>query len=139
MQVNWIILKTIFLVNFFYLFEHFDRKRTLVAIGTHDLDTLKPPFRYDARKPAEIRFTPLNQKKEVNGVELMELYSVSQTPTFLIRPLDFLWKKCYFIKKDSHLKPYLPIIQDKEFYPVIYDSNDTVCSLPPIINGKNEL
>ncbi len=57
--------------------ENIDRKRTLVAIGTHDLDTLKPPFRYDARKPAEIRFTPLNQKKEVNGVELMELYSVS--------------------------------------------------------------
>jgi phenylalanyl-tRNA synthetase beta chain len=48
----------------------------LVAIGTHDLDTLKAPFKYDARKPTEIRFKPLNQKVEVNGVELMELYSV---------------------------------------------------------------
>merc|ERR1719223_2407861 len=51
---------------------------------------------------------------EVDGAELMELYS-----------------------KDSHLKPYLPIIQDKEFYPVIYDSKDVVCSLPPIINGDH--
>ena len=35
------------------------------------------------------------------------------------------------------MKPYLPIIQDKEFYPVIYDSNNVVCSLPPIINGEH--
>lgn len=35
------------------------------------------------------------------------------------------------------MKPYLPIIQDKEFYPVIYDSNDVVLSLPPIINGEH--
>lgn len=96
------------------LHQNLCRKRTLVAIGTHDLDTLQPPFRYDARKPEEIRFIPLSQTKEVNGVELMELYS-----------------------KDSHLKPYLPIIQDKEFYPVIYDSKDVVCSLPPIINGEH--
>ncbi len=40
-------------------------------------------------------------------------------------------------QKDSHLKPYLPIIQDKEFYPVIYDSNNVVLSLPPIINGDH--
>ena len=40
-------------------------------------------------------------------------------------------------QKDSHLKAYLPIIQDKEFYPVIYDSNDVVLSLPPIINGDH--
>jgi len=96
------------------LHQNLCRKRTLVAIGTHDLDTLKAPFRYDARKPEEIKFVPLSQTKEVNGAELMELYS-----------------------KDSHLKPYLPIIQDKEFYPVIYDSNDVVCSLPPIINGEH--
>ena len=47
-----------------------------MAIGTHDLDTLKPPFRYDARRPEDIRFVPLGQTKTVNGVELMELYSV---------------------------------------------------------------
>lgn len=41
------------------------------------------------------------------------------------------------MQKDSHLKAYLPIIQDKEFYPVIYDSNDVVLSLPPIINGEH--
>ncbi|KAJ1568603.1 hypothetical protein HK405_000036 [Cladochytrium tenue] len=39
------------------------RKRTLVAIGTHDLDTLEGPFSYEALPPDEINFAPLNQEK----------------------------------------------------------------------------
>jgi phenylalanyl-tRNA synthetase beta subunit len=31
------------------LHHNIGRKRTLVAIGTHDLDTLTPPFSYEAR------------------------------------------------------------------------------------------
>ncbi|KJH45321.1 phenylalanine--tRNA ligase, B5 domain protein [Dictyocaulus viviparus] len=38
---------------------------------------------------------------------------------------------------DTHLKAYLPIIRDKERYPVIYDANGIVCSMPPIINGNH--
>jgi len=38
---------------------------------------------------------------------------------------------------DSHLKPYLNIIRDSPVYPVIYDSNNVVLSLPPIINGEH--
>lgn len=56
------------------LHQNLCRKRTLVAIGTHDLDTLKGPFRFDARRPTDLKFKPLNQAIEVNGVELMELY-----------------------------------------------------------------
>lgn len=33
-------------------------------------------------------------------------------------------------------REYVPIIQNKPLYPVIYDSNGVVCSLPPIINSK---
>ena len=53
------------------------RKRSLVAIGTHDLDTVQGPFIYDAKPPHEIKFKPLNQTKEYTAVELMELYQVS--------------------------------------------------------------
>ena len=35
----------------------------------------------------------------------------------------------------NHMKPFVPIIQDKELYPVIVDSQGIICSLPPIING----
>jgi hypothetical protein len=38
---------------------------------------------------------------------------------------------------DSHLKAYLPIIKDSSVYPVIYDSNGVVLSMPPIINGDH--
>jgi phenylalanyl-tRNA synthetase beta chain len=64
------------------------RKRTLVAIGVHDLDKLNPPFTYSCEPPKEIKFRPLNQTKEFVADELMEFY-----------------------QKDTHLKPYLPIIK----------------------------
>uniref|UniRef100_A0A1I7XTJ9 phenylalanine--tRNA ligase n=1 Tax=Heterorhabditis bacteriophora TaxID=37862 RepID=A0A1I7XTJ9_HETBA len=96
------------------LHQNICRKRTLVAIGTHDLDTISGPFEYRAELPKDIKFRPLNEAKEFTAEELMTLYATN-----------------------SHLKPYLPIIQDKERYPVIYDSNGVVCSLPPIINGEH--
>ncbi|KAK5977884.1 B5 domain-containing protein [Trichostrongylus colubriformis] len=96
------------------LHQNICRKRTLVAIGTHDFDTIVGPFKYTADLPKDIKFIPLNQTKEFTACELMEFYST-----------------------DSHLKPYLPIIRDKERYPVIYDANGIVCSMPPIINGEH--
>ncbi|KAG6534248.1 hypothetical protein ZIOFF_008134 [Zingiber officinale] len=37
------------------------KRRTLVAIGTHDLDTIEGPFSYEALPPQEINFVPLKQ------------------------------------------------------------------------------
>ena len=58
------------------LHQNLARQRSLVAIGTHDLDTLKGPFTYEALPPKDINFIPLNQTKEMNGEELMEFYEV---------------------------------------------------------------
>lgn len=90
------------------------RKRTLVAIGTHDLDTIKAPFVYKCLKPKEIKFIPLNQTKEMNAAELMEFY-----------------------QQDRKLSKFLHIIKDSPTYPVIYDSKGHVLSLPPIINSDH--
>lgn len=49
-------------------------KRKLVAIGTHDLDTLKPNFLYDARKPKDISFIALKETKEMNAEQLFDEY-----------------------------------------------------------------
>lgn len=62
------------------LHQNICRKRSLVAIGTHDLDAVEGPFYYDAKPPAEIKFKPLNQSKEYSASEIMELYSVSMVP-----------------------------------------------------------
>ncbi|KAL1995602.1 hypothetical protein VTN49DRAFT_1789 [Thermomyces lanuginosus] len=96
------------------LHQNLARQRTLVSIGTHDLDTIKGPFTYEALPPNDIRFVPLNQTQEMDGAELMTFY-----------------------EKDKHLGRYLHIIRDSPVYPVIYDSNRVVCSLPPIINGDH--
>ncbi|CAG8956802.1 hypothetical protein HYFRA_00011191 [Hymenoscyphus fraxineus] len=96
------------------LHQNLARNRTLVAIGTHDLDTIKGPFTYEALPPKDIVFTPLNQKKEMNGEEMMAHY-----------------------ENDKHLAKFLHIIRDKPVYPVIYDSQRIVCSMPPIINGDH--
>lgn len=37
---------------------------------------VKGPFTYEALKPEEIEFIPLNQTKKMNGKELMEFYEV---------------------------------------------------------------
>lgn len=58
------------------LHQNLARQRTLVSIGTHDLDTLKAPFTYEALPPEEVEFIPLNQTKKMNGVEMMEFYKV---------------------------------------------------------------
>ena len=55
------------------------RQRSLVSMGTHDLDTVKGPFTYEALKPEEIKFAPLNQEKVMNAKELMEFYEVSKS------------------------------------------------------------
>lgn len=96
------------------LHQNLCRKRILVAIGTHNLDTIQGPFIYEARPPSDIKFQPLNQTREYTAVELMNLYST-----------------------DSHLKAYLPIIKDSPVYPVIYDARGIVLSMPPIINGDH--
>jgi len=96
------------------LHQNICRKRSLVAIGTHDLSTLKPPFTYEALPPKDIWFRPLNQTEEMDGNKMMEVLSQHQ-----------------------QLKAYLPLIRDSPVYPVIYDSNRVVLSLPPIINGEH--
>ena len=96
------------------LHQNICRKRTLVAIGTHDLDTLQGPFTYKALRPQEIRFRALNQPEEKSAEELMALYL-----------------------NDPRMKQYVPIIQSSPVYPVIFDSNGVVLSMPPIINGEH--
>eukprot|EP01080_Neovahlkampfia_damariscottae_P004438 gene4438-7813_t len=93
------------------------RKRTLVAIGTHDLSTLTPPFTYEAKSPKDISFIPLNKTKEYRSDELLNYFETNE--------------------KETHIKPYVSIIKDSSVYPVIYDSKRVLLSLPPIINSEH--
>jgi len=94
------------------LHQNICRRRSLVAIGTHDLSKIKGPFTYEAQLPEEIEFVPLKQDKKFNAKELMEFY-----------------------KQDQKLKHFLHIIESSAVFPVVRDADGTVLSLPPIING----
>ncbi|KAF4619315.1 hypothetical protein D9613_005339 [Agrocybe pediades] len=96
------------------LHQNICRRRQLVAIGTHDLDTLTPPFRYEAKPPKDIKFAPLGKTQEYTAEELMTVF-----------------------ESEKHLAKYLPIIRDSPVYPIIYDSKDQVLSMPPIINSDH--
>jgi phenylalanyl-tRNA synthetase beta chain len=75
---------------------------------------LKAPFRYEARAPKDIKFAPLGKQQQYTADELMTLY-----------------------ESEKHLARYLHIIRDSPVYPVIYDAEDRVLSMPPIINSEH--
>lgn len=93
------------------------RNRSLVAMGTHDLDSISGPFHYKALPKNEFEFIPLNQSKKMTGQQIVDFYN---TP-----------------EQKNNLGRFTHIIQDSPVYPVILDSKDTVCSLPPLINSEH--
>ncbi|KAM0682709.1 phenylalanine--tRNA ligase subunit beta [Mitosporidium daphniae] len=94
------------------LHQTIGRNRSLVSIGTHDLDAIKSPFTYTGMVPEDISFIPLNQANAIKGSDIFEFYQT-----------------------DLKLKKFLPLLQDKPYFPLVLDSRNTVCSLPPLING----
>ena len=76
---------------------------------------MQGPFTYRALPPAEITFTPLKQTQPFRADHLMD----------------------HYLENDQKLKKFVPIIKESKVYPVIYDANGTVLSLPPIINGAH--
>lgn len=85
------------------------RNRKKVAIGVHDLDAIKPPLVYKDVEPEKIRFVPLQDDKEMNLNEILENHP---------KGVDYAF-----------------ILQGKEKYPVILDTQGVI-SFPPIINSE---
>jgi phenylalanyl-tRNA synthetase beta chain len=94
------------------------RRRTLVAIGTHNLDSVQGPFSYQALPPSDINFVPLFETKTFQSKDYMD--HIRTDPN-----------------KKNNLGKYTDIIYDSPVYPVIKDANNTVMSMPPIINGEH--
>jgi phenylalanyl-tRNA synthetase beta chain len=45
-------------------------------------------------------------------------------------------KLCEVFKTDNKMKKFLPILEGCDKYPVFYDKNRQVLSLPPLINSE---
>ncbi len=86
------------------------RDRRKVAIGVHDLDKVVSPYRYTAVKPDSVSFVPLHgDGYPMNLEEILLLHE---------KGIE-----------------YAHILEGKEVYPIIFDSNNEVLSFPPVING----
>jgi len=85
------------------------RGRSKVAIGIHDMDTVRPPFHYIASRPSR-GFIPLDFTEKMTMTEILE--------------------------KHPKGRDYAKIVKDFPLYPLIVDDDDHVLSFPPIINGE---
>ncbi len=86
------------------------RGRKRASIGVHDLSTISPPFNVQA-VDRNLSFIPLSMDKEMTIDEILK----------------------------SHPKgvDYAHLLEGMEKVPIIFDSNNSVLSFPPIINGDH--
>ncbi len=85
------------------------RNRKNVSVGVHDLAKVKPPFRYLGADPG-FSFVPLDYEEEMTMAEILERHPKGVG--------------------------YRYILEGKDKYPLIIDSEGNVLSFPPIINGE---
>ena len=86
------------------------RDRKKVAIGIHNADVVKAPFKYIATPKDENAFVPLEKDVEMTPDEILTEHDKG--------------------------KDYAHLIEDFDKYPLILDKDDNVLSMPPIINGE---
>tara|TARA_Y100000310_G_scaffold288212_1_gene313659 strand:- start:4913 stop:6562 length:1650 start_codon:yes stop_codon:yes gene_type:complete len=92
------------------LHNGYGRDRKKIAIGIYPLEAIKLPIKFLAKKPEDIKFLPLESRKEMTGREIL-----SQHPTG---------------------REYGDLLKDCETFPIFQDANKEILSMPPIINSE---
>jgi phenylalanyl-tRNA synthetase beta subunit len=94
------------------------------TIATHDLARINSPLAYTAKKPQEMKLTPLFKMKETTAQKLVgklrqeaeELRKEKKRNTY------------------SGIHKYLNLLDGQPLYPCLLDKDDVVISFPPITN-----
>jgi len=87
------------------------RNRKKVALGYYILDKIKFPVKYIAKEPKDIVFEPLDMPTKMNALQILSRHPCG--------------------------REYGNQLEGFKKFPVYYDSNNEVLSLPPIINSNN--
>jgi len=85
------------------------RNRKKIAIGIYPLEKITLPIRFEARKPQDIKFIPLEMDRELNGLQILQQHPTGREYAFLL--------------------------EGKEKFPVFVDAKNKILSMPPIINS----
>ncbi|MFO8016631.1 MAG: phenylalanine--tRNA ligase subunit beta [Candidatus Woesearchaeota archaeon] len=87
----------------------YGRKRKKAAIGIYPYEKIKPPIRFMASPPKEIRFRPLESEKEMDAAQVL--------------------------RDTSAGREYGGLLEGLDKYPFFIDSKGNILSMPPIINS----
>lgn len=85
------------------------RNRKKAAIGIYPLEKITLPITYEARKPHDIKFIPLEAEKEMTGLQILQ-----QHPTG---------------------REYAKLLENYSTFPIFVDAKKNILSMPPIINS----
>ena len=87
----------------------YGRNRRKVAIGIYPFEKIKPPITFMAKKPEDIVFQPLEYPRKINARQILTKHPAG--------------------------RDYGHLLDGMDKFPVFYDSNNEVLSVPPIINS----
>jgi len=86
------------------------RNRKKVAIGIYPLEKIALPITYTAKKPGEIKFQPLESKKELTSLQILQRHPAG--------------------------KKYSGLLKNQDKFPIFMDAKNNILSMPPIINSQ---
>ncbi|NCN52034.1 phenylalanine--tRNA ligase subunit beta [archaeon] len=86
------------------------RQRKKLAIGIYPLEKIALPITYKAIEPDKIKFQPLEYPKEMSGLEILQRHPTG--------------------------KEYAHLLAGKIKFPIFIDSEQSVLSMPPVINSE---
>lgn len=87
------------------------RNRKKMAMGYYVLDKIKFPVKYQADYPQKIVFEPLDMPQKMNALQILSRHPIGREYSYQLEGFDK--------------------------FPVYYDDNGQVLSLPPIINSND--
>lgn len=85
------------------------RNRKKIAIGIYPLEKITLPIKFEARKPENIKFIPLESSEEMTGMQILQRHPTGRDYAHLLSGLDK--------------------------FPVFVDAKNDILSMPPIINS----
>ncbi|MEM4397984.1 MAG: phenylalanine--tRNA ligase subunit beta [Candidatus Woesearchaeota archaeon] len=85
----------------------FCRRRKKAAIGIYPLDKIKLPIYFEAKKPNEIKFKPLDTNAEMTALEILEKHDKGKEFKHLV---DGLNKYAIFRDSANNILSFTPII-----------------------------
>lgn len=85
------------------------RNRKKAAIGVYPLEKISLPIKFEARKPMDIKFIPLEMTEEMNGLQILQRHPTG--------------------------REYAKLLEGKDRYPVFVDAKGKILSMPPVINS----